>query len=542
MKNRGKSVVRLVLLLSLCMFLVANMAWAQSVDQNEFGNYGNNNVSKIVLPEVTGGWFDSVDYFPGEDSDGNEITTKIGNYEVAGRLLVANHQTIYLQKTYGAGCDMGSWTEGQNDFNYSTEEHILPGGHDNFIPVATVTIVNAYPAELGSMDPSFIKVSPDGDKIALGMGWGQPLLIIDVSALDTDSPPLLNGSDGLTPISGVKEWTSSSVQYYDAEWVDNDRLAMNADYGWDPDEQTGTGSQVDILDVTDESNTRVTVIGNIGVGNTGGASADVTIDLEGNIITGNGYDYGDDSHTGELMMFSIDDWENAYDSGIALDYQGDEGHLLANNVLSAAQLGVDKDNNLHVGGGSWLGTVGDELGYAAIIHADVLDNVMYNEGGPVDENDSTQYRELRPDPNGDDSATSPVLYNPWSEGLSVVWNPNGGLSGAGTDLWSIGVRPIMTTYYGANAPDYDSDGIPDGSDNAYKTSNPDQKDTDGDGYGNAADADFNNDGVVSASDFLNFKQNYGASDSDADMDGNGKVGASDYILFKKQYNKNEPYY
>ena len=529
-------------LLATILLLAVPLTTARA--DNEFENYGNYHVSNIVLPEVMGGWFDAVDYFPAKDSDGSDITAAIGPYEVAGRLLVANKKTIYLQKNYGSGCAMGSWTVGQDDLvSTSPDVHILPGGHDNFIPVATVSIVNEYPSGMGSMDPSFIKVSPDGDRIALGMGWGQPLLIIDISVLDPGNPPLLNGTDGLTPITGVKEWTSPSVEYYDAEWVDNDRLAMNADYGWDPGSGSGTGSQVDILDVTSQGNTRVTVINNIGAGgSTGGASADVTIDLNGNIITGNGYDYGDNSHTGELMIFENGDWESAYGSATALNYQAD-GYLLAENVLSAAQLGVDKDNNLHVGGGSWLGTVGDELGYAAIIHADVLDDVMYNGGGPLDEGDPDQYRELAPDPNGDDSATSPVVYNPWSEGLSVVWNPNGGYGFPGTDLWCIGSRPIMTTYYGANPPDSDGDAIPNGSDNAYLTPNAGQEDSDGDGWANAADADFDGSGTVNYQDYLEFKSNYGSSgESVYDMNSDGSVNYSDYLNLKGQYGSSAPWY
>ncbi|MBL0714364.1 MAG: hypothetical protein JJV98_11750 [Desulfosarcina sp.] len=513
-----------------------------TVSAQDFSDYGNYNVSHIVLPEVMGGWFDAADFFPGEDGSGSPVSATIGSYEVAGRLVVANYQTIYLQKNYGAGCQVGGWTVGQDDLiGTNPDQHILPGGNDNFIPVATVMPVNGYPVGSGSMDPSFIKISPDGDRIALGMGWGQPLLVIDVSVLDPSSPPLLNGGDGYTPIAGVKIWSSPSVQYYDAEWVDNNRLAMNADYGWDPGSQTGSGSQVDILDVTNEANTRVTIVSNIGVGSTGGASADVTIDQDGHIITGNGYDYGDNSHTGELMMFDSGDWESAYNNGTPLDYQS-QGFLLAHNVLSAAQLGVDKDNNLHVGGGSWLGAMGAELGYAAIIHAAVLANVIGG-GSPVNESASGEYRELAPDPNADDSATM-VLYNPWAEGLAVVWNPNGGYGMPGSDLWGIGVRPIMMTYYGATPPDADADGIPDGSDNAYLTPNPGQEDSDGDGWANAADADFDNNNIVNVNDFNQLRGNWLNNDPTGvtDMNSDGIVNVNDFNAFRSRWLQPAPYY
>jgi len=46
----------------------------------------------------------------------------------------------------------------------------------------------------------------------------------------------------------------------------------------------------------------------------------------------------------------------------------------------------------------------------------------------------------------------------------------------------------------------DGDGLEDYFDNCYKIANPDQKDTDHDGCGNACDCDFNNDGVCSGLD------------------------------------------
>ena len=51
------------------------------------------------------------------------------------------------------------------------------------------------------------------------------------------------------------------------------------------------------------------------------------------------------------------------------------------------------------------------------------------------------------------------------------------------------------------ADDQDGDGIADTMDNCTLTPNPGQRDTDRDGYGNACDADLNNDGVVDLTDF-----------------------------------------
>jgi len=48
--------------------------------------------------------------------------------------------------------------------------------------------------------------------------------------------------------------------------------------------------------------------------------------------------------------------------------------------------------------------------------------------------------------------------------------------------------------------DDDTDGLSNTQDNCTQVSNPDQTDSDGDLYGNACDADFNNDGVVNGLD------------------------------------------
>ena len=96
--------------------------------------------------------------------------------------------------------------------------------------------------------------------------------------------------------------------------------------------------------------------------------------------------------------------------------------------------------------------------------------------------------------------------------------------------------------------DFDADGVPDSLDNAPETYNPEQVDTDGDMYGNACDADFNNDGNVGFWDYHLFKQAYGSSEGDpnwnpdTDMTGDGNVGFSDYYYFKARYGSNAPYY
>ena len=539
---------------------------------NDFGGYDNytspGDQNYVVMPEITGGWFMATDYFP--DNGG-----MVGNYETAGRALVANHQYIYMQKNYGAGAGSGTWQPGDANGEPGVN---LPGGHANWVIVAQVTPGIGDGHLSASMDPSFIHISPDGTKVALGLGYAQPMLVFPVSMLDPDNPPLLNsGAGGNTPAAGVTlfPWggtPTQGVQYYEAEWVpdpeatiaklpdgtldpaaatNNTHLAINTDRGWDSGSQTGDGSQVEVLDITNASNRPVVIVQNIGYAPNYSASADLTVDNYGNLITGQGYDYNNpdptnpDSETGQIKIFAADSWMNAYNGSPASPSPIEYDHttnIIAEKVLSAAAMGVDKDNNLHVGGGDVVsGTIG-ETGFAAVIHADALQDGL-DDVGPLSKNDPTMYKELQPDAAGDDSATFAV-YNPWAEGIVLMWNPmNYSGPGYGSyDAWSIGVQPIATTYYSGTPPDTDGDGIPDGSDNAYLTYNPDQTDTDGDGWANAADADLNNDNTVDAGDFSMFRDVYGSNDQDADMDSNGTVDAGDFSAFRDRYGNAAPYY
>ncbi len=85
--------------------------------------------------------------------------------------------------------------------------------------------------------------------------------------------------------------------------------------------------------------------------------------------------------------------------------------------------------------------------------------------------------------------------------------------------------------------DLDGDGILDNQDNCIEVANPDQRDTNNDGYGNVCDADLDNNGSVSFSDLDIFKSVFGSSDADADLDGNGSVSFSDLDILKTLFGK-----
>ena len=82
--------------------------------------------------------------------------------------------------------------------------------------------------------------------------------------------------------------------------------------------------------------------------------------------------------------------------------------------------------------------------------------------------------------------------------------------------------------------DMDDDGVLDGSDNCLEAANPEQRDSDGDAYGNFCDPDLNNDGMVNFADLQLFRERFFGADADADLDGDGAVNFTD-LQIAKQY-------
>ena len=80
--------------------------------------------------------------------------------------------------------------------------------------------------------------------------------------------------------------------------------------------------------------------------------------------------------------------------------------------------------------------------------------------------------------------------------------------------------------------DSDEDGVLDNADNCTLVANPDQRDTNADGYGNACDPDLDDDGIVNFVDAGIMKGVFFSADPDADLDGNGSVNFVDLGTLK----------
>jgi hypothetical protein len=110
---------------------------------------------------------------------------------------------------------------------------------------------------------------------------------------------------------------------------------------------------------------------------------------------------------------------------------------------------------------------------------------------------------------------------------------------AATGIWSFEVNyeGVITerAFEIVDVLDSDGDSVEDHLDNCIAASNPGQFDADDDGFGNACDADFNNDGVVNVLDLGYLRAVFFSADEVADINVDGVVNSIDLGRFKDLY-------
>lgn len=230
----------------------------------------------------------------------------------------------------------------------------------------------------GSYGPSFLKVSPDGSRLAVGDGKGRI------------------GIFNMTDLSG--NWLT--MPHFDAEWADNDLLAVT--YG-----DFGKPSRVSCLDVVNQKANPVTLIRNIG-----GAPAGIAFDSQGNLFTGNGFKSSGPSGTGTVKYFPRNLWQSAMASHTPLDFET-RGQVIV-DILSGSSLGFDHLGNFYVGGSDAFGD-GKDVNFAALVTRGAMDEAIRT-NVPIDPANVRDVHRLDPDRQNVTSRYS-LNFNPVSREL-----------------------------------------------------------------------------------------------------------------------------
>ncbi|NNF66289.1 MAG: hypothetical protein HKM98_02155, partial [Gammaproteobacteria bacterium] len=97
--------------------------------------------------------------------------------------------------------------------------------------------------------------------------------------------------------------------------------------------------------------------------------------------------------------------------------------------------------------------------------------------------------------------------------------------------WHVDDIRVRTAGPQCLSADADVDGIDDLADNCTEIANPDQRDTDGDGFGNICDPDLDGSGLVNFADLNILSDNFFQSgDLDSDFDGDGQTNFVDLSI------------
>lgn len=304
-----------------------------------------------------------------------------GSVLADGRIIAATGNNIYLESAVGTG---------------------------------TFDLVAAFdPSQTGgAVDPAFLRVSPGGERIAVGGGFGKPVAVFSLEALGQPGAPS-------ELIHGVSA-TYFSTEHYDAAWLDETSLALTAG-AW------GQPSYVSLLDTTSDP---LLPTNPIIVNNIGGSPAGIVFDASGYLYTGNGFAGSGPSDTGHVKAIAPDLWQAGL-GGNPADFES-QGTFIV-DLLSASSLGFDAAGNFFVGGGDFFS---GDLGYFALVNADALADALA-EIAAIEISDPAQVRLF--DPQGLGFATYSIAYNAVTSELYAGWAD--GFSAGDPVTWAVYAIP-----------------------------------------------------------------------------------------------------
>jgi len=216
-------------------------------------------------------------------------------------------------------------------------------GSDFFVETAVGSGSFALAATLDSSitdgtDPGFLAVSDSGT-IALGAGFGRPVVTFDSTLFNTGAPSVISAGNAST----------FNVGHFAGTWRDDDSLVV-----------TSGGAVTEIDTLTGDISTLVTGVD--------GASAGVAFDSAGNLYTGNGFDSSaGGTTTGEIRAFTPGEI-----AGTA-DFVTD-GAFVA-ELLSASPLHFDGFGNLIAAGAD---TAGGDAGYVGVFNPNTGELAQYD--------------------------------------------------------------------------------------------------------------------------------------------------------------------
>jgi hypothetical protein len=233
-----------------------------------------------------------------------------------------------------------------------------------------ISLGNLPDADFNEFGASFLKISPNGDRIVVGNNGGASFGHFQVGVFTI---PLLTGT-----------WFDASS--FQAAWIDDRFVALTA----------GTFGSPSIVTAFDTFSgdpghpSNRTIIDNIG-----GASGGIAFDKHKNLYTGNGFAISGPSTTGTVKAFRRADWLAALYGGPPVDFEA-QGTLIV-TVLSAVPLGFDASGNLFVGGADFGG---GDINFAAFINRAAVSSALEGNGA-VNTSDPAQVRKVDPDPAAD---------------------------------------------------------------------------------------------------------------------------------------------